>query len=81
MSTAELLVILVVALVVFGPDKLPMLASKIGKLVAASLRLKNKISHEFTQHQLQFQLDENSKKAAIADKEISKEVEASAPKK
>lgn len=67
MSLSELLVIFIVALVVFGPDKLPELARNLGKVVAKGRRLKQQIDEKFHQQDLQLQLEENLKKAEKAD--------------
>lgn len=67
MSSSELFLTLLVALVVFGPNKIPMLAEHIGKL----LRLLNQVKQHattFWQAQLQEQqLRENTRKAEQAD--------------
>lgn len=68
MSIAETLVILVVTLVVFGPEKLPELAKHFGKFAAKSKHLKSQLAEMWQQQQLQFELDENIKKAEAADK-------------
>lgn len=68
MSIAETLVILVVALIVFGPEKLPELAKHLGKLAAKSKHFKDQLAQLWHQQQLQFELDENIKKAQEADK-------------
>lgn len=67
MNSMELLVILIVALVVFGPNKLPMLAAHLGKLFQQINHFKAKI-HAFWQAQLhEQQLLENQRKAEKAD--------------
>jgi sec-independent protein translocase protein TatB len=67
MSSAELLLIFLVALVVFGPAKLPMLAQHLGKLVKRMEHLKQQLTR-FWQTQLQEQqLQDNIKKAEKAD--------------
>ena len=68
MSLSELLIVILVALVVFGPEKLPELAHNLGKLAAKGKQLKQQFNDQVQQHQLQFQLEENEKKAAEADK-------------
>ncbi len=65
----ELLVILLVALIVFGPSKLPMLADHLGKLLRQYTYLKQQLA-DFWQKQLMAQeLLENQKKAEKVDKE------------
>ena len=66
---SEFLVILIVALIVFGPTKLPMLATHLGLLVRKLNQLKTHIN-QFWQKQLnEFQLQENKRKAEIADRQ------------
>lgn len=66
---SELLVILLVALIVFGPSKLPMLAEHLGKLLRQYTHYKQQVA-EFWQQQLAEQaLRENQKKAEKVDKE------------
>lgn len=67
MNTSELLLIFLVAIVVFGPNKLPMLASHLGKLVRSFTQLKQQAT-DFWQNQLnEQQLLENQRKAEKAD--------------
>lgn len=71
MSISETLMILIVALVVFGPDKLPELARHLGKLFAKGKRLKEQFDQQIHNQKLQFDLEENIKKAAEADKKYN----------
>jgi sec-independent protein translocase protein TatB len=64
----ELLVIFIVAVVAFGPNKLPMLATHLGLLVQKINWLKNQISSFWQQQVNQYQLQENQRKAKEADK-------------
>ncbi len=57
----ELLVILILALVIFGPDKLPEMGAKLGK----SMRRMRKATHEFSQE------IEKARQALDPDQEIS----------
>lgn len=67
MSAGELFLTLVVAIIVFGPSKLPMLAEHLGKLLLMINRLRSQLN-EFWQTQLQEQqLRENIRKAEKAD--------------
>ncbi len=67
MSISELLLTVFVAVIVFGPDKLPMLAKHIGLAVKKLNRLKEQFS-EFWQQQLnEAQLLENTQKAEKVD--------------
>ncbi len=54
MISSELLVILLVACVVFGPNKLPMLAKHLGLWVKLSNRCREQL-HEFWQHEIKKQ--------------------------
>ncbi len=67
MSLAELLVIFIVAMVVFGPEKLPELATRLGRLAAKGQHIKHKIHEMIEKEKLQFQLEENEKKAQAAE--------------
>ena len=49
MGISELLLIALVVLIVFGPDKLPQLAKNIGKLTAKSEKLINQVKDTLNQ--------------------------------
>lgn len=67
MISGELLVIFVVAIIVFGPGKLPMLAEHLGKLFRQIHLLKQR-GNALWQAQLnEQQLLENQRKASKAD--------------
>ncbi|QRN02456.1 preprotein translocase subunit TatB [Legionella sp. MW5194] len=67
MTSGELLLTLIIALLVFGPNKLPMLAMHLGKLFRFLNRFKIQLN-DFWQEQLkEQQLRENTKKAEQAD--------------
>lgn len=66
MSLSELIVIFLVALIVFGPSKLPELGYNLGKLIAKARQLKAQLEHLLQQHQQQLALEENIKKAEQA---------------
>ena len=76
MSLAETLMILIVAFVVFGPDKLPELAKHLGKLFAKGRHLKAQMAQQLHKQQLQFNLEENLEKAAKADEKYKKDPSA-----
>ncbi|MCP0914931.1 MULTISPECIES: twin-arginine translocase TatA/TatE family subunit [Legionella] len=77
MSTGELLLILIVALLVFGPGKMPMLAQHLGKCVRLLQQYRQQIL-EFWQAQMnEQQLQDNLKKAEEADKKYQLEDKAS----
>ncbi|RUR08137.1 twin-arginine translocase TatA/TatE family subunit [Legionella sp. km772] len=67
--SGELLLIFLVTLLVFGPKKLPMLASHLGMLLRHLISFKNKINLLWEQQVQELQLKENQDKAAQADKQ------------
>jgi Sec-independent protein translocase protein TatA len=73
MSTGELFVILIVALIVFGPKKLPMLATHLGLLVKKFFEFKAHASALWQQQLNELQLQENLRKAKEADEHYEKE--------
>lgn len=64
----ELLVIFIVALIVFGPKKLPMLATHLGLLFRQIHRWKAQATAFWQQQLNEHQLQENKRKAEEADK-------------
>lgn len=67
MSTGQLLLTLLIALLVFGPSKLPMLAQHLGQLIARLDNYKQQ-ARSLWQEQLNAQqLQENMRKAHEAD--------------
>jgi sec-independent protein translocase protein TatB len=69
MSSGELLLTGFVAVIVFGPTKLPELLKHMGLVVAKLHALKEQV-HLFWQKEIQEeQLRENESKALVADKE------------
>ncbi len=73
MSSGELLVILIVALIVFGPKKLPMLATHLGILIRKFNQLKAQAAVLWQQQLHVLQLQENERKAKEADEQYKKE--------
>jgi sec-independent protein translocase protein TatB len=72
MSSGELVLTFVVALIVFGPSKLPMLATHIGLLMRKINKIKEH-STAFWQQQLnEIQLQENQRKAELMDEQYKK---------
>jgi len=69
MSSGELLVILVVALIAFGPSKLPMLATHLGLLMRQVNKVKERAAALWQQQLNEIQLQENLKKAKEADEQ------------
>lgn len=76
MSTGELLVIFIVALTVFGPKKLPMLATHLGLLIRKLNQLKAQATLIWQQQLNTLQLQENQRKAKEADEQYKKEEQA-----
>ncbi|AWN72788.1 twin-arginine translocase TatA/TatE family subunit [Legionella anisa] len=73
MSGGELLVIFIVALIVFGPKKLPMLATHLGLLVRKLNQFKAQAAMLWQQQLNALQLQENQRKAKEADEQYKKE--------
>ncbi|KTD65592.1 TatB protein (twin arginine translocation) [Legionella santicrucis] len=71
--SGEILVILVVALIVFGPKKLPMLATHLGLLLRKINQLKAQAVALWQQQLNEIQLHENQRKAKEADEQYKKE--------
>ena len=68
MSIAELLLILIVALVVLGPNRMTTLARHAGRLWNQIQTFRDKFKQDWEQQLKQTQLDENQAKAKQADK-------------
>lgn len=68
MSSGELLLTFIVALAVFGPSKLPMLATHLGQLLQKLNQLKGVAGNFWQQQMNEYQLQENKRKADEADK-------------
>ncbi len=66
--SGELVLTLMVALLVFGPKKLPMLASHLGLFIRQMNLWKNKVMVLWEQQVQELQLQENQRKAEEADK-------------
>ncbi|WP_419419798.1 twin-arginine translocase TatA/TatE family subunit [Legionella sp. D16C41] len=67
MNMGEIIIILIVALIVFGPNKLPMLAEHLGKVIRQLNLFKAQLAN-FWQTQLnEQQLRENEEKAKKVD--------------
>lgn len=66
--SGELILIVLVALLVFGPKKLPMLATHLGLVMRQISIWKNKINVLWEQQVQELQLQENQRKADEADK-------------
>ena len=67
MSMGELLLTFIVALIVFGPKKLPMVAHHLGKLMVRFNAYKQQVTDLWQQHMKEQQLQENQRKAEKAD--------------
>jgi sec-independent protein translocase protein TatB len=80
MSLPELVLILIVALFVFGPDKLPELAKKLGRLYFKAGKIKSKFADIIYDQKQQLQLEDNILKAKAAEKKSSKPTETTLDK-
>jgi len=69
MSMAELIMTLVVAIIVFGPARLPMAARHLGLFIKTINRYKQHFSQWWQQQLNEAQLLENTKKAEEVDKQ------------
>ncbi len=67
MSILEMLVVMVVAMIVFGPNQLPELSRKLAKLYRLTQQLKSKAQEIIAKQQAELQLEENLKKAKQAE--------------
>ena len=77
MSTGELLLTFIVAILVFGPKKLSMLAYHLGKLVSRFNQYKQQALVFWRQQLSEQQLQENIKKAEKADNHYIQEASLS----
>ncbi|TAL60547.1 MAG: twin-arginine translocase TatA/TatE family subunit [Legionella sp.] len=68
MNSSEFLLILVVAVIVFGPNKLPMLARHLGLAMRKVNQFKNQAQLLWEQQLNELQLQDNLRKAEEADK-------------
>ncbi|CEG58970.1 Sec-independent protein translocase subunit TatA/TatB [Legionella fallonii] len=69
MSGGELLLTFIVALIVFGPSKLPMLATHLGLLVRKINQIKVQAAAFWQQQLNEHQLNENQRRAAQGDEQ------------
>ncbi len=69
MSSGELLLTLIVALIVFGPSKLPMLATHLGLLIRKINQIKEQATAFWQQQLNEHQLQENQRRAEQGDKQ------------
>ncbi len=67
MISGQLLLTILVALLVFGPDKLPMLARHLGRIMTQLERVKQKASILWQKQLQEHQLQENTRKARDVD--------------
>lgn len=68
MSFWELLVIVGVALVAFGPDKIPRLAHNLGRMLSYFQQAKSSLNEQIQEAEKRGQLELNESKARQADK-------------
>lgn len=71
MNALELLLIFIVALIAFGPKKLPMLAHHLGILLRHAAHYKQHITAFWQQQLREQQLQENIKKATQAEQKYA----------
>lgn len=75
MASTELLLILLVALVAFGPKKLPLLATNLGKLARSFILFKKKVAIFIETQSKELDLWENKQKAEEADEKYKNKTE------
>lgn len=75
MSLSELIIIFIVAIIVFGPNKLPMLARHLGLLMAKLNQLKMQWAAFWDSQLNEAQLLDNERKAQKADEAYLKHSE------
>lgn len=71
MNSAELLLTAAVALLVFGPKKLPMLATHLALVIRKIHQIRAQASALWQQQTAQLTLEDNLKKAEEADKKYA----------
>lgn len=71
MNSAELLLTAAVALLVFGPKKLPMLATHLALVIRKIRQIRAQASALWQQQTAQLTLEDNLKKAEEADKKYA----------
>jgi sec-independent protein translocase protein TatB len=69
MSFPELLVILFVALIAFGPKQLPMVVKHMARAIRLLTQLKDQAAEQWHAQAKEWQLIDNEEKAAQADKQ------------
>lgn len=75
MSLPELMLILLVALLAFGPSKLPMLARHLAWAVKKAHAFRQQLSEMWQQQLKEAQLLDNTRKAQKADREYHQQQE------
>lgn len=68
MSFGELAIVLIVALIVLGPQRLPVVARAIGRLFAKAQHFTNQFQEEVDQYLKEEQLRDNINRAEEVDK-------------
>lgn len=66
LSVSHLIVIFVVALVIFGPEKLPELARNLGKVMAEFKRITGEMRYTFEDHLRELERETEQRKAPLA---------------
>jgi TatA/E family protein of Tat protein translocase len=77
-SIPHLIVIFIVALVIFGPEKLPELARNLGKVMAEFRRHTNELRYTFESHMRDIERDAEARKIAPPPA-VSGEIAAASP--
>jgi TatA/E family protein of Tat protein translocase len=72
MGPLEILVILIVGLIIFGPDKIPHLARNLGKGVAAIKKAANDLTSEVTKELEDIEGEKTSDRREAEEHEASK---------
>ena len=75
----DLLFILLLALVIFGPKKFPEIARQIAKIVTQFRMMSNDLKRQLEDEMLKIELEEKEKKSAPASKLLEATTPASAP--
>ena len=73
MSLAELMLILIVAMVVFGPSRLPKLVRHLERIFTYLNKVRSQLSKLWDAQLRTLQLEENQQKAKQADKAYKKQ--------
>lgn len=70
LSVPHLIVLFIVALIVFGPEKLPELARNLGKVMSEFRRMSNEMRYTFEDHLREIERETGARKVAPAPPSI-----------